>query len=234
MGEHQTGHSDRHEPIDLDRLLAEAVKEALLRGTESAGLDIHVSSVDGTVRLWGIVDVLAQKTAAESIARRVPGVRGINNDITVATEGVEDKELAEVLTEKLTRIPELRDVGCRVEKGRVALVGHVKTTGDAMRAVQVAEGTMAVAGVVSHIKIGEGEKEDDAAISRYALRLLDQMGLDHGQFQVYTDAGVLFIKGFVRDDAERQRVVRMMRRLEGVQRVDATLVTDDETGGVIH
>lgn len=235
MTDRHTRHSDRHDPIDHEQRLVQDVKDALLRGTESAGLDVRVASANGTIRLYGVVDVFSQKTAAEAIARRIPGVRHVENDITVANEGdFGDKRLLEVVTERLTSVPDLRDVGCRVHRGRVELVGHVATRGDEMRAVQVAGSTPSVAGVTSHLKIGEGQDEDEGMLSRVAERLLDQMGLDSGQFEVYADAGVLFVKGFVKDDFQRKQVIRMMERLDGVQKVEATLITHLETGGEIH
>ncbi|OTA42274.1 MAG: hypothetical protein A6D92_00405 [Symbiobacterium thermophilum] len=70
--------------FEHDEQLAKQVKEALLAQTDSAGIDVQVSARDGTVRLHGVVDALSHKSAAEEIARRVPGVRRIDNDITVA------------------------------------------------------------------------------------------------------------------------------------------------------
>lgn len=220
---------------DVDQELAGQVKDALLRSTESAGIDINVAARKGTVRLTGIVDVLSHRTAAETIARQVEGVRRIENDITVANEGhLEDKGLTEKLTERLTSVPALRSVGCRVQRGRVELVGHVATKADETRAMQLAEATPAVVSVSSRIKVGEGRSGDEAVASRHAERLLSQMGFDAGKFEVYADAGTLFVKGFVRDEAQRQQVVRMMQRLDGVSRVEATLVTDAEFGGEVH
>lgn len=227
--------AEHHGVPNFDQELADHVKDALLRSTESAGVEIRVAAHDGTVRLTGIVDVLSHRTVAEQVARQVPGVRRVENDITIANEEhVGDQELERELTGRLAHVPALRGVGCQVRHGRVELVGHVATGADEARAIQVAEGTPSVASVSSRLNVGVGTDEGEAGTSRHAGRLLDQMGLDAGSFQLYTAEGKLVIKGFVRNEAQKKQVIRMLERLDGVERVDATLVTDAELGGEVH
>lgn len=245
MAEHQTRNPDRQKPFnppgvqepwnyDLD--LMREVKDALLRGTESAGIDVMVSAEDGVVRLHGVVDVLSHKTAAEEIAKKVIGVKRVENDITVANEEpLTDKHLHDKVTEKLQHRGELQGIGCRVHKGVVTLVGHAGSYEDVQKAVRLAEGMPSVREVkVARVKVGEGQKEDDADVSRAAERLLDQMGYDHRLFTVYSDAGVLFVKGFVHTKEDRSRIKTEMHKIPGVDKLEATLITDEQYGGEIH
>lgn len=235
----QTGHGENRQPhhtspdhgvVSQDGLLVSEVKEALLRGTESAGIDVKVDVRGGVVRLHGVVDVLSHRTASEEIARRIPGVQGIENEITVANEeAVPDKELMERITDRLARSEAGRNVGVRVHRGAVSLVGHTESYEDVSNAVRLIEGMAGVRSVrVERVKVGEGRDEDDADVARAAEKLLDEIGFDHRLFQVYCDAGTLFVKGFVHTADDRSRLKSAMHRIQGVDRVEATLVTEDE------
>lgn len=223
-------------PQTDDAHLIARVKDALLSETESAGIDVQVSGGDGTIRLHGVVDALSHKRAAEEIARRVAGVSRVDNDIAVANEETySDKEIQETLIKKLEGREETRTIGCRVQRGVVTLVGHAPRQEDVEEAVRLAEDTAGVREVrVERIKVGEGEEEDDADVSRQAIRHLRQMGYDPQQFQVYCDAGILHVKGFVPSRRDRSRIKTAMHRIPGVHKLDALLVTDDQMGGEIH
>ncbi len=239
MAEHQSLNQDRQkpfnppgvqEPFNNDLHLMKEVKDALLTQTDSAGIDIKVSAEDGWVRLYGVVDVLSHKTTAEEIARKIPGVRRIENDITVANEETyTDKDLLRHLTEKLTKFPEYRNIGARVHKGVVSLVGHAGSYGDIQEATRICEKVPGVKEVkVLRVKVGEGEKEDDADVSRTAERLLDQLGYNHQLFEVYADAGVLFVKGLVPTKADKSRIKTEMHKIPGVDKLEALLVPEED------
>lgn len=243
MAEYQSKHH-QEKPLNSpegremmsDSDLAARVKEALLAETESAGIDVKVSVEDGVVRLYGVVDVLSHRRAAEEIARQVPGVRKIENAITIADEEhMPDKELQDTVTEELTAYEEFLGLGCRVNKGAVTLMGSAGSYEDVDEAVRMVEGIPGVVEVrVQQIKVGEGETGDDAEVSRQAQQMLDQMGYDHTLFTVYCDAGVLYVKGFVNSRAEKGRIKAAMHRIPGVAKLDAMLVTDDQLGDQIH
>ncbi|MGE5676235.1 MAG: BON domain-containing protein [Mycobacterium leprae] len=246
MAEHQVRHPDNEKqfnppgapgkPFDIDKDLAERVKEALLRQTESAGIDVQVSAGDGTVRLFGVVDVLSHKHAAEQIAGRIPGVQRLVNDITVANEeGYTDHDLAEAVTDKLGKHDVYRGMGCRVHRGVVRLVGHAPTQEDVQGAIDLVAGMAGVREVeIDRVKVGEGRDDDDADVSRAADRMLVEMGYDHNQFQVYTVEGILHVKGFVHTREERSNLKTALHKIPGVDRLETILVTDDEFGGEVH
>ncbi len=50
---------------------------------------------NGTVQIQGIVNVLAEKHQAEELVWRFPGVKNVENNITVCTDGgVDDEDIA--------------------------------------------------------------------------------------------------------------------------------------------
>lgn len=239
MTEHQSLNQDRQKPFNPpgvqkpfnhDLFLIKEIKDALLTQTDSAGIDIKVDAEDGWVRLHGVVDALSHRTTAEEIVRKIPGVRRIENDITVANEETfSDHDLLQMVSERLTRFPEYRNIGARVHKGAVTLVGHAGSYGDVTEAVRIAETVPGVREVkVLRVKVGEGQKEDDADVSRQAERLLDQMGYNHALFEVYCDAGVLFVKGLVPTREDRSRIKTAMHKIQGVDKLESLLIPEDE------
>lgn len=219
------------EPQPDGGTLAEKVKEALLLHTESAGIDVKVDVQDGVVRLHGIVDTYSQVHACVEIARQVPGVRRVENDLTVHSEkGWTDARARRELNRRLAARDSTEAVSAEMVNGSVTLVGHVARAEDRDEALRIARGVPAVKGVVSRIKVGAGREEDDALISRYAKRLISQMGYDPGDFTIWAENGVVHIRGLVDSHPAASRIRSLLRRIEGVVRVDALLPVDPDQG----
>ena len=66
-----------------DTGITATVKTRMLDDERVAGTSITVETLNGTVMLSGFAKSEAEKTAAESIARKVDGVRDVKNEITV-------------------------------------------------------------------------------------------------------------------------------------------------------
>ena len=67
-----------------DALLATAVHEALAKDRRVDAQQVRVEARDGAVRLLGEVDTNEERDAAGEVARRVSGVRRVDNELTVA------------------------------------------------------------------------------------------------------------------------------------------------------
>lgn len=63
--------------------LSQSVQEALMNSDELAVSRIQVETVQNTVILKGYVKKIRQSDIAEQIARQVPGVQGVENNIVV-------------------------------------------------------------------------------------------------------------------------------------------------------
>jgi hyperosmotically inducible periplasmic protein len=68
-----------------DTAITATVKSRMLESKEVAGTSITVETLNGTVMLSGFAKSQGEKAAAESIARKVDGVRNVKNEITVRT-----------------------------------------------------------------------------------------------------------------------------------------------------
>ena len=66
-----------------DTGITASVKTRLLDDERVAGTSITVETLNGTVMLSGFAKSQTEKAAAESIARKVDGVRAVKNEITV-------------------------------------------------------------------------------------------------------------------------------------------------------
>ena len=66
-----------------DSAITASVKTRMLEDERVAGTSITVETLNGTVMLSGFAKSQAEKTAAESIARKVDGVKAVKNQITV-------------------------------------------------------------------------------------------------------------------------------------------------------
>lgn len=66
-----------------DKAIGAKVKTELLGDSEVKGLAVNVEVNNGRVQLSGFVDSLAQKNRAAELARNVPGVKYVKNDLVV-------------------------------------------------------------------------------------------------------------------------------------------------------
>ena len=68
---------------EQDQALAQNVSSALAASPVYKYQGVHVTADQGTVELKGIVPTAAQKDAAGDIAKRVPGVARVDNDLSI-------------------------------------------------------------------------------------------------------------------------------------------------------
>ncbi len=66
-----------------DTAITASVKTRMLEDERVAGTSITVETLNGTVMLSGFAKSQAERAAAESIARKVDGVKAVKNQITV-------------------------------------------------------------------------------------------------------------------------------------------------------
>ncbi|MDO8318705.1 BON domain-containing protein [Rhodoferax sp.] len=66
-----------------DTTITTQVKARLLENKDVAGTSISVETLNGVVMLSGFAKSATEKVTAESIARKVSGVKSVKNEITV-------------------------------------------------------------------------------------------------------------------------------------------------------
>jgi len=112
---------------------------------------IRVDVQDGRVILDGVVPSTAIKRMAETLARSIPGVREVQNDL------VADPEIEAELGLRLAADPELSPPQARVlvtsVQGDVTLVGWVPNEASRQRAEQIARSIRGVRNVVNNLRV---------------------------------------------------------------------------------
>jgi osmotically-inducible protein OsmY len=124
-------------------------------------LAINVDTRDGIVTLFGTVNTDADKRTAEEQAKKVEGVKSVQNDLQVvpevAAKRVEkrDDQVKDAVEKRLENRPALKDdkIAVEVNNGVVRLTGTVDGFGERMTAVTVTRSTDGVKSVIDDLQI---------------------------------------------------------------------------------
>lgn len=144
-----------------DAWITTKIKLALLTTEGVSGTAIKVDTVIGRVTLYGKVHSAEEKAKAETIARKVDGVQGVDNLLQVVAPEheeamrVSDEHLKQQVEQALQADPSLKssNIDVRsVNRGVVLLGGTAKTLSAHLRAVEVAAAVPGVRRVASEIQ----------------------------------------------------------------------------------
>ena len=151
-----------------DSWIALKTKLALVASSPTSGYETEVDAKDGVVTLTGKVDTNEVKTAAEQIARKVEGVRNVNNQLQVVPEArrkevnAADNKIKEEIQKLMDSDPKLQTLSLSVDSnaGVVSLDGSVDTVEQLW---QAAAAIRKVPGVKSVVTSGVTVREDVSA-----------------------------------------------------------------------
>lgn len=203
--------------------LADQINEELNQNEALApyALKARVSD-NGVVQVQGIVDVFEEKRQAEELIWRFPGVKQVENDITVCTDGgIDDEDVEFEVSEELRANPEVPDtVGAKVNGGDVQLVGSVKSFSEMVEAVETAGKARGVRDVHSQLRMAE-EPDDTHIVNHIQMALLEEMGVRPGKVQINSEEGMVTLQGHLAKPeaalaeaiASRQPGVRSVRNM---------------------
>lgn len=144
-----------------DGVISAKVKAALLADPDVKTFDIKVDTRKGEVQLSGYVDTQARIDNAIALARKVEGVKGVENGMilkdgktTVGTK-VDDSVVTAKVKSALLADPNVKsfDIAVVTRKGEVQLSGHVDNQTQVDRAIDVARGVDGVLGVNNEMSV---------------------------------------------------------------------------------
>ncbi len=193
--------------------------------------DIGVAVKNGVVTLSGHVATYAEKITAESVVRRVKGVKGIAEEIEVRPTGTHrtaDDEIAKRAIETIkwsTSVPEGM-VQVMVEKGWITLSGEVGWWYQKTAAADAVKGLAGVTGVSNHIELkprasaGDVRKRIEDAFRRNAEVEAQAIKVD-----VLAD-GKVRLEGKVRFWSERSAAERAAWSAPGVKWVEDRITVE--------
>ncbi|EEG76069.1 BON domain-containing protein [Dethiobacter alkaliphilus] len=137
--------------------LEQELYEAFHNTKEFGGYDINVRAQDGgKVNLQGIVDVKKDMDRAVEFANDFPGVTGVENNLTVSTDGaIDDDSVYTEVNQELGADPAINDekIHFTVEKGVVSLFGETDSQAARNAAASAASKARGVRTVNNQIRI---------------------------------------------------------------------------------
>jgi osmotically-inducible protein OsmY len=207
--------------------LQEAVRAALAADARIDAAAVAIIADDeGAVALYGTVGSPRQKIAAGQEARRVYGVRSVQNRLDVrpllANHRVDAALRGAVLQALRSDSAVPASVDADVEDGYVILTGHAQTRAERAAAESVAGQVAGVHGVRSEIVL---EPQPDARQIAQAIKaaFLHHAAIDADSIIVASDGGAVTLTGLVWSEAERDAAVQAAAAAPGVTQVSSRL-----------
>lgn len=204
-----------------DQLIVQKLKESINAELGGSAHDINLSSLSGNVELTGVVDVLQQKNIAEKAAYSVEGVKHVENNITICTDGtIHDKEIEAEVNKKFAKSPygdHFAYISAKVQGGTAVVGGVVETQADRKAALEEASKALGVRNVVNNIHIGS--TVDDASIVNEVSRLFQTSYIDLQDISINADDGKVFVTGYVTNEREASHLISIAEEVAGVNKV---------------
>jgi hyperosmotically inducible protein len=92
---------------ESDDAVRRRVQRVLDQDTETGVYGLKANVINGEVQLTGIVDTLSEKEKVNKIVSGLEGVRGINNGISISTDGaLDDEDVTFEVMEELNSDPD--------------------------------------------------------------------------------------------------------------------------------
>jgi hyperosmotically inducible periplasmic protein len=146
-----------------DEVLAAAVQTALLADPTTRGRPIRVQAVEGQVILRGLVSDAPQADAAQAVARRVAGVKNVDNRLVVQVAGtggpasLDDVLVTERVKTALRNEGSFKgaDIQVMTIKGDVRLSGVVSSQQQLEEALKLARGVDGVRSIQDELHVNK-------------------------------------------------------------------------------
>jgi hyperosmotically inducible protein len=211
------------EQRDRELKLKQRIEGALTQVKDFAGYDINLRVVNGFVTIYGIVDTLADMEHAQRVTAAVKGVKGVENDLTISTDGaIDDRDVYREVRQELDGDPHLNNtmIKLTVHKGRATLGGTVENIAQKNKAIATARKAMGVKEIIDNMHINSREATDDASIVNEVNRRFASTDIDANLFAVSCQNGMLSLQGNT-DRKIKARAMEIAATVPGVKRVNA-------------
>jgi len=143
-----------------DAELTQSVRNALESDVFLANAEVRSSASAGLIILEGQVDVCSQRDDAERAVRRIRGIRGVLNRISVRARAGSDLEVQKELEAALERraMRKTQRIDLDVHDGKVILSGTVHSFAERKSVVDAAKGTRGIRAVDDRLTIDPAAK----------------------------------------------------------------------------
>jgi hyperosmotically inducible protein len=142
-------------PAPGDLWIVTALESVMERDGRLTPEQVRASCHEGVIALYGTVPTEDDRGAAEQLALLIPGVRGIENDLSVAAAVDGDGRLAQTIRSALMENPsiQIKALDVRAHQGVVTLTGVVQERRQRRMADRFVMMTPHVRQVVDHLAI---------------------------------------------------------------------------------
>lgn len=208
-----------------DNSISTAIKNNIIKEMEDTSKDIHVTTNHGCVNLTGVANVLYEKLKCEEIAKKVQGVKKIENNIAITTDGtVTDKELTAKLNNNLKTSPnsdKFLGVTGKVNGGSAMLIGEIESEKYKKQALMAACKTYGIKDVVNSIDVS-GTSEDVNLRNTIYQKLLDNK-INISDITYIVKRNNVTLNGFATNEREINYIVDIIESIETVKHVTNNL-----------
>jgi osmotically-inducible protein OsmY len=208
-----------------DTRIRDAMLQQLEWDSEVDASAIGVTAKENVVALTGFVDSYAAKLAAERIAKRVPGVRAVANDIQVRLrlERTDAEIAADAARALELRAPLLQSVQAVVHNGHLTLTGRVSTLFHQAIAEKAVRHIRGLKSVVNHITVAPAITARD--VRKEIARALHRDATTGGRrIEVTVSGSKVILRGEVVAWQERESAERAAMHAPGITEVDNQIV----------
>lgn len=204
-----------------DTSIADAIKQEIIKSMKTTAKDIHVTVRDNKVLLTGMVNVLYEKLKCQELVGKIEGIKSVENDIAITTDGtVTDKELTDLLNKNL-RCSEYADkfigITGKVNGGSALLVGEVESEKYKKLALLEGSKTFGIKDVVNSIEI-TGTSEDVNICNKIFERLTES-GIDVSDMTYIVSNNEVTLSGYARNEREINKIIDIVEGLETIKHV---------------
>lgn len=224
--------------MNHDEMIKNKLNELLFENMENADMGINIRVADGYVTLFGIVDTLSEKEYAGKAAVSIPGVKGVDNSLTIGMDRkINDDDINQEVVSKITTNKDIKgsQIGAITNKGIVHLKGTTRTLEEAKLAKRLAGTVMGVSEVISDIEI-TGDKDspqDDASLVNFVEgAFAASHEVEAEDVRTSCEKGVIYLEGTVDTPQQKFKAGYWASTVPGVKKVVNKLKTrhggDDE------
>lgn len=222
-------------PLDspTDPLAAEVQKKVLDQDK------IHVENLtvtnqgDGNILLEGVANLYGSRYKAGEIARKVSGVKKVDNEIAVTGSEVDDLDLQSNLMSKIARhltSDPFDLISLKVQHGFVELSGEVRDGSlidDAFDEVIWTPGVRDVKNNIQTASIsGADDKLRQAIYTRLNAEYPQYFNAARPSIIILVNGGRVRLVGYVRSEVEKAKIASSIRSYFGVLSLDNQLQTE--------
>ncbi len=220
--------------MNRDEQIKHAIEEELKGHRLLRNVAINIEVANAIVTLHGMVDALAEKWTAGEIVKRIPGVAGLDNSLTVAMDReVSDSQIFSTVEERFEHDPrlELHTIEVGVNDGVVYLQGTVANLSEASTAIETAAGVYGVKDIVNRLNVGVAHRNNDEASITNAVELALSRSTMVGanNVNVITKGQAVTLKGTVDTTEQVEAAERIVAQVPGVAKIVNQL--DSRHGG---